>query len=509
MRNPNHPNHTTRINTKPHSAFNLLKRVGFALLFLAELNGNVCAQDLDSLWSRQFGGEFRDYPSDCHVLMSGNVVTCGFSELELFGEYHPYLVTVDELGDLLWEIHIDSLIYGNSVFTDELSDGSIIVGVSLPVNAEYGEFRLYAFSPTGSYLWSESYSTGNLIEMTCGATDPIGNIFLVGREIPETDIPENVLVIKTNSQGEEIWRNSYDLQADLDWPLGATADHAGGLVISGYSVGGPVGRDGFYLRVNGSGDSLTTAFSRIVGLDQYSSIRRIGHNYLVSASHPDLNGIGASALLLDSTGQQIWRTAFGSGIGDEEGTDALQIADGRIVMSGYTRSFGFNTPDYSNLAIWILSSLGDSLDMHYYGGELAERGIALDYSIQRGTCYVAGRNSSAPASQNADYWLLRLDSPTSVVHDPVAPIGENFALSAFPNPFNSTTTLRLNLPIGARKVTLTVSNILGQQVEHREIEVLAPQIEIQLSADNWPSGIYLARAEALNKSQTTKLVLLK
>lgn len=82
-------------------------------------------------------------------------------------------------------------------------------------------------------------------------------------------------------------------------------------------------------------------------------------------------------------------------------------------------------------------------------------------------------------------------------------------VSVFPNPFNSTTTLRLNLPIGARKVTLTVSNILGQQVEHREIEVLAPQIEIQLTADNWPSGIYIARAEALNKSQTTKLVLLK
>ena len=82
-------------------------------------------------------------------------------------------------------------------------------------------------------------------------------------------------------------------------------------------------------------------------------------------------------------------------------------------------------------------------------------------------------------------------------------------VSVFPNPFNSTTTLRLNLPIGARKVTLTVSNILGQQVEHREIEVLAPQVEIQLSADNWPSGIYLARAEALNKSRTTKLVLLK
>ncbi|MBL0063051.1 MAG: T9SS type A sorting domain-containing protein [bacterium] len=67
----------------------------------------------------------------------------------------------------------------------------------------------------------------------------------------------------------------------------------------------------------------------------------------------------------------------------------------------------------------------------------------------------------------------------------------------------------MDLPIGARNVTLTVSNILGQQVEHKEIEVLAPQVEIQLTADNWPSGIYLVRAQAMNQQVTTKLVLLK
>jgi len=103
--------------------------------------------------------------------------------------------------------------------------------------------------------------------------------------------------------------------------------------------------------------------------------------------------------------------------------------------------------------------------------------------------------------------VYELDALSSVGARPDFPT--QFSLSAYPNPFNSTTTLRLNLPIGARNVTLTVSNILGQQVEHKEIEVLAPQVEIQLSADNWPSGIYLARAEVMNSTQTTKLVLLK
>ncbi len=89
------------------------------------------------------------------------------------------------------------------------------------------------------------------------------------------------------------------------------------------------------------------------------------------------------------------------------------------------------------------------------------------------------------------------------------PYADNLSLSIYPNPFNSTTTLRLNLPIGTRNVKLTVTNVLGQTVEQREIEVLTPRVEIQLSLDNHPSGIYFAQIQSLNKTQTTKLVLLK
>jgi len=95
------------------------------------------------------------------------------------------------------------------------------------------------------------------------------------------------------------------------------------------------------------------------------------------------------------------------------------------------------------------------------------------------------------------------------VGDYETPFPRDFQLSAFPNPFNSTTTLRMDLPIGTRSVKLTVTNVLGQTVQQREIDVLAPRVDIQLSADDWPSGIYFAQAQALNKIQITKLVLLK
>ena len=95
------------------------------------------------------------------------------------------------------------------------------------------------------------------------------------------------------------------------------------------------------------------------------------------------------------------------------------------------------------------------------------------------------------------------------VSEQAIPFPRDFQVTAFPNPFNSNTTLRMDLPIGTRNVKLSVCNILGREVEQREIAVLAPRLDVQLSADNWASGIYLARAEAMGVIETTKLGLLK
>ncbi|MCB9367218.1 MAG: T9SS type A sorting domain-containing protein [Calditrichaeota bacterium] len=89
------------------------------------------------------------------------------------------------------------------------------------------------------------------------------------------------------------------------------------------------------------------------------------------------------------------------------------------------------------------------------------------------------------------------------------PYPRDFQVSAFPNPFNSQTTLRMDLPLGTRSVKVDVFNTLGQQVEQVESPVLASRVDVRLSADDWASGIYLVKVEAASHSRTQKLVLLK
>ena len=85
---------------------------------------------------------------------------------------------------------------------------------------------------------------------------------------------------------------------------------------------------------------------------------------------------------------------------------------------------------------------------------------------------------------------------------------------AYPNPFNPETTVEYGLPQTA-KVTLTVHNLLGQQVRtivQREQEAGAYQVRWDGKDDRGmqlPSGIYFFRFSAGQFMQQRKCILLK
>jgi len=82
-------------------------------------------------------------------------------------------------------------------------------------------------------------------------------------------------------------------------------------------------------------------------------------------------------------------------------------------------------------------------------------------------------------------------------------------LIAYPNPFNPTANIEYGLEVES-SITLSIYNIIGQSVAKLfEGRQDAGEHSMTWNASEFPSGIYLARLEAGNKSQNVKMVLLK
>jgi len=116
---------------------------------------------------------------------------------------------------------------------------------------------------------------------------------------------------------------------------------------------------------------------------------------------------------------------------------------------------------------------------------------------------------------DGDYWLqgaiingVKFGTITDV-REREANSLKNFKLEVFPNPFNSTVTLKISLPhSGSTK--LTIYNTLGQKIK-TIMEAFKPagNYNINYNADNLSSGVYLVLLKQNQTILTQKIILLK
>lgn len=104
--------------------------------------------------------------------------------------------------------------------------------------------------------------------------------------------------------------------------------------------------------------------------------------------------------------------------------------------------------------------------------------------------------------------VTSFDDVTSVAGFSEIPV-EYMLHQNYPNPFNPSTVIRYGLSQQS-PVTLTVYNVLGQQVAELVNEVLAAgNYEVTFDASHLSSGVYLYRMQAGNFVETKKFVLVK
>ncbi|MBK6765241.1 MAG: T9SS type A sorting domain-containing protein [bacterium] len=130
----------------------------------------------------------------------------------------------------------------------------------------------------------------------------------------------------------------------------------------------------------------------------------------------------------------------------------------------------------------------------------------LDYTIaDNGDIYVLWRD---------DYSQLKLliipwDAVLSAPRDAITPLPTDLSLAAYPNPFNSSVTLRYDVP-RAGNVDLAVYDLQGRLVETlRDESAQAGSHELRWSPQDAASGVYVVHFTTSAGRATQKLLYLK
>jgi len=107
-------------------------------------------------------------------------------------------------------------------------------------------------------------------------------------------------------------------------------------------------------------------------------------------------------------------------------------------------------------------------------------------------------------------WTVSVREPDEVRKFESSKVEKYELLSAYPNPFNSSTTIRFSVPSSSSSSSLTLHDLSGRQVrECVRAELRAGEHTYILNGEDLPAGIYLIKLNVGSSSSVKKLVLLR
>jgi hypothetical protein len=294
-------------------------------------------------WSRLYGGF--DY-DDCNYVQQvsdGGYVLVGNTESFGSGGSDVYLVKTDASGYVEWSRTFGGSDndYGRCVqYTQD--GGYFIVGYTESYG--YGSYDVYVIKTdsSGNVEWSRTYGgTEDDRAMSVIQTTDTGYV-IVGYTYSFNVDARDVYLIKTDLNGVEEWSRTYGGSAyDYGWCVQQTVD--GGYVITGYSNSfTAVDYDVYLIKTDSEGNEI---WSRLLGGDGedrgYSVCQTSDEGYVITGSTHSFGAGGYDVYLIktDPNGIESWTQTFG-GPRFDYGQCVRQTTDGGYIIAGHTEMTG-------------------------------------------------------------------------------------------------------------------------------------------------------------------------
>ena len=290
-------------------------------------------------WNQTFDGNDRDYGKSVKQTVDGGYIIIGSTGSDYY--YDVWLIKTDSRGTEEWNQTFggDNKDYGNSV-QQTIDGGYIITGEISSSGNGSSDVLLIKTDQQGQEEWIQTfggsdYDIGNSIEQTYD-----GGYIITGSTRSYGNGSSDVLLIKTDQQGQEEWIQTFGGgYIDIGNSIKQTSDN--GYIITGYTQSyGNGSRDVWLIKTNSQGNEEWNQTFGGSYIDIGNSIQQtIDGGYIITGSRGTDYYSDLWLIKTDYQGNEEWNQTFG-GNDYDFGNSVQQTTDDGYIIIGHTKSYG-------------------------------------------------------------------------------------------------------------------------------------------------------------------------
>ena len=297
--------------------------------------------------------------------------------------------------------------YGRSMI--ETNDGSYIVaGNTSFLGDQFNNVLMVAVDKKGQQKWMKNYSFSTDDRINSIVPASAEGFIMAGYTANNSNLSKDILVFKTDLDGNINWQHSYGDQGNEFATSIAISDDGSSIFIAGSIIEENNGTIKCYvLRIDSMGNLVWDKVIESGISCKVNSIENIGNvGFILTGMRRSPNEINEDLVVMkiDTNGELIWERTYG-GNGVEAGSSIKSIDDGGFIISGYTDSFGSGNKDVYVIKV---NSEGDQEWYQTFGGSGTDYGNSIHQTLDQGYL-VSGYTDSFGQYGGYDLWLIKLN----------------------------------------------------------------------------------------------------
>jgi hypothetical protein len=401
-----------------------------SVIIISSYETSYPVNQLDTLWTKTFGGTNIDIGHSVQQTNDGGYAITGYTRS--FGTMsgrNLYLLKTDHSGNEMFLKTFGGNSDDEGYSLKQTSDGGfLIAGLTKSFGAGLNDVYVVKTNSNGDEVWSKTFGGAQDDEAYSVIESASGGYVIAGVTSSYGSGSRDGWLIKTNNSGDQIWSKTYGgFSSDGFRNLKQTFD--GGYIITGWtlSYGPGIIGNAWLVKTDSLGNQLWNKPFGGSDVDRGYSVQQTNDSGFIVTGYTSSIGAGLDDMLLiktDSDGNELWQKAFG-GTGRDYGHSVIQTFDGGFLVAGYTLSFGAGGDDF-----WLVKTDGSgNLEWHQtFGGSSSDIAYSIA-STNDGGFIITGHTLSYGAGVH-DIWLIKTATviPVELINFSASLIDENQVL---------------------------------------------------------------------------------